>query len=233
MSGQLSVVGALGVCLGLFAWCGTAAARPQGVVEGPAAVVDGDTLTIGAVRVRLEGIDAPEAGQQCRREDGEAWPCGTAATRLLVELVAGQTVACQDVGLDKYGRTLGHCTAGGRDLNAEMVRRGLAWAFVKYSRAYVEAEAEARTLRLGVWQAETDPAWVYRESRWRAEASAAPEGCAIKGNVGRNGRLYHVPWGPWYGRTQIDERRGERWFCSEAEAMAAGWRPAEHARAPR
>lgn len=233
MTRQLAVVSTLGICLGVLVWCGTAVARPQGTIEGPAAVMDGDTIAIGAVRIRLEGIDAPEAGQQCRRADGESWPCGAAATRLLLELVGSGGVACQDVGLDKYGRILGHCFAGGRDLNAEMVRRGLAWAFVKYSRAFVEAEAEARTLRLGVWQAETAPAWVYREQRWSAEAGAAPEGCAIKGNVTRNGRLYHVPWGPWYARTRIDERRGERWFCSEAEAMAAGWRPAEHARAPR
>lgn len=205
----------------------TAVARPQGAIEGPAVVVDGDTIAIGAVRIRLEGIDAPEAGQQCRRETGEPWPCGTAATRLLTDLVSGQAVTCRDLGADKYGRMLGHCVAGGRDLNAEMVRRGLAWAFVTYSRAYVEVEAEARTLRIGVWQGDTEPAWVYRATRWGAEATAAPQGCAIKGNVNRNGRLYHMPWGPWYERTRIDEQRGERWFCSEAEAVAAGWRPAD------
>ena len=44
--------------------------------------------------------------------------------------------------------------------------------------------------------------------------------------ITKNGRIYHMPWSPWYGRVKIDTARGERWFCSEAEALAAGWRPA-------
>jgi endonuclease YncB( thermonuclease family) len=48
--------------------------------------------------------------------------------------------------------------------------------------------------------------------------------CRIKGNISESGRIYHVPGSEWYGRTQIDASRGERWFCSEAEAQAAGWR---------
>ena len=49
---------------------------------------------------------------------------------------------------------------------------------------------------------------------------------AIKGNITSNGHIYHMPWSAWYDRVKIDEKRGERWFCSEAEATAAGWRPA-------
>ena len=47
----------------------------------------------------------------------------------------------------------------------------------------------------------------------------------IKGNITDNGRIYHMPWSPWYGKVRIDPARGERWFCNENEAMAAGWRP--------
>ena len=54
---------------------------------------------------------------------------------------------------------------------------------------------------------------------------AAPEGCAIKGNVTRNGRIYHMPWSPWYAQIKMEPDKGKRWFCSEAEAVAAGWRP--------
>jgi endonuclease YncB( thermonuclease family) len=50
-------------------------------------------------------------------------------------------------------------------------------------------------------------------------------GCDIKGNISGNGRIYHLPGGAHYARTRIDESRGERWFCSESEARAAGWRP--------
>jgi hypothetical protein len=49
-------------------------------------------------------------------------------------------------------------------------------------------------------------------------------GCLIKGNISQNGRIYHVPGSPSYRSTKIDESSGERWFCTEAEAQAAGWR---------
>jgi len=195
-------------------------------LSGAVRVIDGDTLEIGAKRVRLEGIDAPESGQTCGRKWVGRWSCGDAATRALEQLIANQTVECEPRGHDKYGRMLGICFAGGRDLNGEMVRRGMAWAFVKYSRTYQSAEAEARALRIGIWEGEAEPAWVYREKRWAGARQAAPKGCAVKGNVSRNGQIYHVPWSPWYDKVKVDERRGERWFCSEAEAQAAGWRPA-------
>jgi hypothetical protein len=130
------------------------------------------------------------------------------------------------MGRDKYGRILGVCSVGESDINAEMVRRGYAWAFVKYSRSYVAEEAEAREARAGSWQGDAEPAWIFRANRWESAGEDAPDGCAIKGNVSRNGRIYHMPWSPWYGRVKVDLDRGERWFCSEDEARQAGWRPA-------
>ena len=62
---------------------------------------------------------------------------------------------------------------------------------------------------------------------WRSSNESFPEGCRIKGNISLNGeRIYHVPGGEWYDETRIDRSRGERWFCSENEAQAAGWRKA-------
>lgn len=69
-------------------------------------------------------------------------------------------------------------------------------------------------------------------SRAAGNASSAPPqassppttGCRIKGNISENGKIYHVPGSPSYDQTKIDESRGERWFCTEAEARAAGWR---------
>lgn len=56
-------------------------------------------------------------------------------------------------------------------------------------------------------------------------ASAQSETCNIKGNVSTKGeRIYHVPGQKYYADTQIQSSHGERWFCSEAEAKAAGWR---------
>ena len=55
--------------------------------------------------------------------------------------------------------------------------------------------------------------------------------CAIKGNISKSGTgIYHVPGGRFYDQTRIDTSRGERWFCTEAEARAAGWRRSRHER---
>lgn len=189
-------------------------------------VIDGDTIEIAGNRVRLEGIDAPETGQMCETARGEMWDCGNAATRVLVSLTQQRRVECKAQALDKYGRVLAICFAGGLNVNAEMVKRGFAWAFVKYSKLYVAEEAVARQMKAGIWQGAAVPAWDHRAGRWAGAASQAPQGCAIKGNVSRSGLIYHMPWSPWYQRVAMAPERGTRWFCTEAEAMAAGWRPA-------
>jgi endonuclease YncB( thermonuclease family) len=194
-------------------------------IIGVARVVDGDTISIDEVRIRLEGIDAPEAGQTCQRRWFGAWPCGSAATAALQGLLAGQSVRCERRGTDKYGRVLGVCFVAGRDVNAAMVRQGYAWAFVRYSASYVREEAAAKAERLGIWQGEAMPAWEYRQRHWAVAEADAPAGCAIKGNVTKSGRIYHMPWSPWYPQIKIEPEKGKRWFCSEAEAIAAGWRP--------
>jgi endonuclease YncB( thermonuclease family) len=204
----------------------TAFIPPEGVVSGPARVIDGDTLDVANTRIRLEGIDAPETGQTCQRADGSDYSCGTNATRALIGLIAGHALDCYSRGLDKYGRMLAICFVGARDLNAEMVRQGHAWAFVKYSKHYIAQEAEAQAAEIGIWQGPAQPAWEYRAKRWAVVEAAAPEGCAIKGNVSTAGNIYHMPWSPWYQKVSMGADKGKRWFCSEAEALAAGWRPA-------
>ena len=194
-------------------------------VTGFARVVDGDTIAVGEARIRLEGIDAPESAQTCGRRWAGSWPCGADATSHLEKLIGGRPVSCEPRGLDKYGRTLAVCFVAGRDINAQMVRDGYAWAFVKYSRSYVSEEAQARTAGVGIWQGEATPAWEYRAGRWAAAEPQAPTGCAIKGNVTKHGRIYHMPWSPWYGQIKMEADKGKRWFCSETEAIAAGWRP--------
>ena len=113
---------------------------------------------------------------------------------------------------------------GATDLGAEMVRTGYAWAFLKYSDKYIYQEAEARAAHVGVWKYDSEPPWDYRAAKWIAAEQVAPKGCPIKGNISDSGKIYHAPWSPWYAKTRINETKGERWFCSEAEAVAAGWR---------
>jgi endonuclease YncB( thermonuclease family) len=121
----------------LAAAFGPSGAKQTDGLSGAAAVIDGDTLSIGATHVRLEGIDAPETAQTCGRARLGSWACGQAAADALEKLVSGRRVACEAKGHDKYERVLGVCLVDGRDINAEMVRQGLAWAFVKYSSSYV------------------------------------------------------------------------------------------------
>lgn len=211
--------------VGVFLTGAALAGDRDGDVSGMARVVDGDTLDIAGTRVRLEGIDAPESAQKCRSAWWPGrWRCGLAAERALKRLVRGQTVRCLRQGVDKYRRLIGVCYVNGKDINAEMVRLGYAWAFTKYSTSYVAEEATARAARRGIWWAKTEPAWEYRATRWAANEQVAPDGCAIKGNITKSGRIYHMPWSPWYDKVRIDEDDGERWFCSEADAEAAGWR---------
>ena len=195
-----------------------------GITDRAVVIVDGDTLRIGDVAYRLDGIDAPEAGQKCLTERGKRWACGEAAMDWLAEFLNHGALRCYPTTRDGYGRTIATCFAGDTDMGKEMVRSGAAWAFVKYSTVYVAEEAEARSKRRGIWKGSAQPAWEFRADRWRVAEQKAPDGCPIKGNISKNGRIYHAPWSPWYSRTKVSPKKGERWFCSEAEAVAAGWR---------
>lgn len=186
-------------------------------------VIDGDTLDIGDTRYRIHGIDAPERGQSCSAL-GETWSCGASATERLIALTEGRKVRCDGIEDDGRGRIVAKCYADGEDIGAAMVESGFAWAFLKYSDDYRDAETRARAARRGVWRGPAQAPWDYRAKRWETAAQEAPDGCAIKGNISSRGKIYHAPWSRSYARTRINVARGERWFCSEEEALAAGWR---------
>lgn len=119
---------------------------------------DGDTITIlqgkQQIKVRLFGIDAPELKQ----------PYGKKSKQFLASLIAGQMVEVEPKGKDRYKRTLGIIYYKGQDINAQMVLNGYAWAYVKYSRMYVDQEKTAREKKLGLWQSRiTTPPWVWRK----------------------------------------------------------------------
>ncbi len=219
--------------LGATALAPAARADAQSVLTGAAKVVDGDSLEIDGKRVRLHAIDAPEGSQSCGR-GGARWSCGSAAKRKLAELIGGRTVTCRQTDVDDYGRIVAVCRTGSTDLGAALVESGYARAYRRYGDDYAGEEAAARAARRGLWAGEHEAPWEYRrrtERRAPPPAEEAASGgvqrrCPIKGNIGRNGeRIYHVPGSSAYDRTRIDESRGERWFCSEREARAAGWRP--------
>lgn len=184
-------------------------------------VIDGDTIEVGNETFRLEGIDAPEMKQTCVDSAGKEFPCGRRAKAILSGLIT-QPVSCRKSGEDKYGRSLGYCTASDVDLNREMVAQGWAMAFIKYNSRYVADERAARLAKLGLWSGgEFQPPWDWRASQI---AALAPKGeCVIKGNISHGFRVYYLPFHSIYSRVKVDEASGERWFCSEADAIAAGW----------
>ena len=191
-------------------------------------VIDGDTLVLKGETIRLSGIDAPEMAQICRSSKGRETRCGKDAKAALEKLVASGPVECKGDERDAYGRRIATCYVNGRDINAQMVRLGHAFAFRKYSIAYVPEEEQARRDHAGLFAGTAQAPWDFRASKWQVASKesnqAAPENCPIKGNISSNGKIYHTPWSPSYARTRIDTSRGERWFCSEDEAIAAGWR---------
>lgn len=198
-------------------------------VQGRARVADGDTMTVSGEKVRLFGIDAPELHQSCARADGTAWACGAWARDVLEGLVGGRQVTCTGDSRDRYGRLVATCTVGGRDLGDALVRAGAAVAFRRYSTAYVDAEKAALFAGAGIWQGGFDTPEDYRASlRDAAPPVTADPGtdCPIKGNISASGRIYHLPGQEDYDATRVDPARGERWFCSEADAVTAGWRRA-------
>lgn len=187
-------------------------------------VVDGDTLDVAGVRYRLHGIDAPEAGQKCKNSKGGEWACGKAAITALEKLVLGRQLHCDNRGVDDYDRIIAVCSVAGQDVNELLVASGLAWAFRRYSKDYAATEDQARQAGKGIWQAPSQTAWDYRAEKWLVAEQESPEGCPIKGNISKNGKIYHAPWSPWYEKTKVSLEQGERWFCNEAEALKAGWR---------
>jgi endonuclease YncB( thermonuclease family) len=204
----------------------TLLAAPVLAAEGAVRVVDGDSLWLGQTEIRLFGVDAPEAAQTCGRAGGD-WACGAWATEALRGLVAGRDVTCEARGTDRYGRTLAVCAAGGVEINRALVQAGAAMAYRKYSTAYVAEERAAQRAGRGIWAGSAQVPEAFRRAAAGAVAAAEPEGdCRIKGNISSGGRIYHRPGQENYAATGIDEAHGERWFCTEAEARAAGWRAA-------
>jgi endonuclease YncB( thermonuclease family) len=103
-------------------------------ISGTPRIVDGDTLVIDGTRIRLHGIDAPEARQTCQR-DGLDWLCGQEASKALREYVGEADLRCERLDTDRYGRMVAKCfMPDGTDLGEWMVSSGWALAYRRYSK---------------------------------------------------------------------------------------------------
>jgi endonuclease YncB( thermonuclease family) len=118
----------------------TSSLAAAALIAGVASVIDGDSIEVHGVHIRLKGVDAPESRQLCTRPTGERWRCGQQASLALSDQIGGSTVSCDPRDTDRYGRTVPVCSPRGLDLNGWLVTRGWAVAYRRYSRDYVRAE---------------------------------------------------------------------------------------------
>lgn len=213
-------------------------------------VSDGDTLVLNGKTFRLDGIEAPQTDQTCLDEQGAVWRCGIDARNSLTAHIGGRNIRCDDAGPDAVyrKRRLGTCWAEGdtSSLNQWLVREG--WALVDTNWRFKADERDARDSRKGLWKGcFVSPQLLRRWTKnvakllgaacpesddWRVlntlfpDYPAMPTGCAIKGKLaaralmfGKRG-IYHMESCRSYRRTH----KPERWFCSEDEARAEGFR---------
>ena len=216
-------------------------------------VTDGDTLQIDRTIYRLDGIDAPEIDQTCLDQSGEVWPCGVTARDRLSAYIGNRAVRCEDKGPDAVykHRRIGICSieSEATTLSEWLVREG--WAIKSDPDAkgrFATEEADARENRRGLWKGcFAEPrdlrAWKHngarlvgdgcqaghenrtREKLFRVDTSMPP-GCPIKAKlalraIGYEG-IYHLP----SCRSHRRLKRVNRWFCSEEDALAEGFRKA-------
>src|SRR3546814_6269474 len=129
--------------------------------------MDGDSLDMAWIGVRLHGVDAPELNQTCARE-GQSWAGGKEASAKLAQLVNGAELQCEQRDVDDYDRIVARCTARQVDLGQAMVEAGLAVALPQFSDRYLGAEARAKTLKLGIWASDFQQPADYRAANPRA-----------------------------------------------------------------
>lgn len=171
-------------------------------------IIDGDTFDVeGDIRIRLAGADAPEYPKGCLSEQSK--------TRLS-ELILGKQVEIEEAGRDNFGRTIAFVFYDDLSINQTMVSEGLAKESSEnesqYSSYLLSRQEEAQKAGRGIWSSRcTKPQNKY---------------CLIKGNSDpKSGtKIYHLPNCFNYEKIVINEKDKDKWFCSEKEAQAAGFR---------
>lgn len=217
-------------------------------------IKDGSTLQLGGVTYRLDGVDTPALDQVCIDEHADAWTCGVEAREQLTRLIGGRAVRCDDLGIDPTARKrhLGVCTVEGEttSLSELLVRQGFALNVeASATGRFKPDEARARENRQGLWKGCFVAPQEFRRGKkdgtllggsCRADRDqeirevlfpvdlAMPSGCNIKGKFAVRARvtgnlgIYHLQ----ACRSYPALTKPDRWFCSEEEAQAAGFRRA-------
>ena len=220
---------ALWLTAGLL-WGGSAWAQ---VVSGKVVgVSDGDTITLltsgnRSVKVRLDGIDAPESRQDF----------GQRSKQMASDLMFGKQVSVEVRDRDRYGRTVGVVSVGGVDVNRAMVSAGMAWWYRQYApgnRALELAESDARAAKRGLWSSPSPvPPWEFRRGgRSGMSSTGAESGLGGSGSTGLPstpagvaGTLFRTTSGKKYHRDGCSGLRKSRIPVTTAEAARMGLGP--------
>ena len=192
-------------------------------------IIDADTLKLNEKIIRLSGIDAPESTQTCENFDNIEYDCGAYATdalRTLIKLNKDKEVNCNYTNKDKFGRFIGVCYIGNLNINSWLVKKGWALAYKQYSIDYIIEENRAKIKNAGIWNGKFIEPWEWRKGkRLKPKSNKLKDYCIIKGNISSKGeRIYHIKGSKHFNQTKISPEKGERWFCSEKEAIDNGWR---------
>jgi endonuclease YncB( thermonuclease family) len=152
-----------------------------GAIAGHPRVIDGDTIDLSGTRIRLHGIDAPELTQTCMM-GVQPYQCGTRSTLALADFMRGHVVRCIPVDVDQYRRTIARCHTedGNIDINAWLVRQGLAVAYRRYSVEYLADELAARIAGRGLWAGAFQMPWDYRDEGVGEMSHAIPPGHPVR-----------------------------------------------------
>ena len=132
-------------------------------IYGTPKIIDGDTVHINNKKIRLEGIDAPELKQQCKKpvlqisvmisfQFNKNYSCGVKSKVKLINKISDSKIKCITSSKDRYKRFLATCYKDKINLNKWMVRNGNAVVYKRYSKDYVRDEAYAKKNKLGVWK---------------------------------------------------------------------------------
>lgn len=132
-------------------------------------IADGDSFSIGANKLRLEGIDAPEYRQNCTDAAGNDWQCGRAARAALEKRLLEPGLICKAQALDRYARALATCSTNlTPDVGAAQVRDGMAISHEYYGvRDYPDEEDAAQSAKAGIWQGSFSNPREWRELNQR------------------------------------------------------------------
>jgi endonuclease YncB( thermonuclease family) len=193
-------------------------------IAGTARVAGPGLLRVQGMSIQLDGLTMLDAEQTCRRDDGTSWTCGAAAKQAFEKLARQRGVRCSISG-EADGIRSGSCQSEGGDLGAALVRGGHGFADGLIWASYSTEEQAAREAKAGLWAGVGERPEDWRARVYSEAAAAAPGQCPIKGRIQRSGQTYLMPHQAGYARAAVREEKGERWFCSEDDAVAAGFMP--------